>query len=523
MYSPRQSLEATVRRAEMVLAAHHAAASCEVAVRWQHRDESSADLIARMASERTFLPAGCLLVVVCETHAHPPLPGVRVIEIPPKCLAVLHPSTRGRFKVLKGGRGAAKSWSIARALIAMSLERPISVLCCREIQHSIRSSVHKLLRRQIEGLGLGRFFNIDVRAITSYNGSTFDFEGLFMNVDRIKSYEAINVCWIEEGHSISAESWEILEPTLREADSFFVINYNPDVADAPTHVMFATAPRPDAVVAHLTYRDNPYLTEPLAQAMQYLRSVDHDAYRHVWEGEPRSHSDAQILKGKVVSEDFEPSPTWSGPHFGLDFGFSQDPTAGVRCYVDDATHTLYVHRECWAIGCDIDATPHLLDTLGDDVRGHLMRADCARPETISYLGHHGYPNVIAAPKWSGSIEDGVTFLRSFEKIVIHPRCEHALEESRLYSFKIDRLTGDVMPDIVDRHNHIWDAARYALSPLIQARGAGLMAYYQAEIAKDQAASAAHPTTWPQPSRSMLERVKREGATITDAVSPWHRP
>lgn len=223
----------------------------------------------------------------------------------------------------------------------------------------------------------------------------------------------------------------------------------------------------------------------------------------------------QILRGKYVVEEFEPQKHWDGPYLGLDFGFSQDPTAAVKCYMAD--NTLYISHEAWAIGCDIDATPRLLDTI-PEARTHVMRADCARPETISYLQSHGYGSVIGVEKWKGSVEDGVAHLRSYERIVIHPRCEHAIEEARLYSFKIDRLTRDVLPDIVDRHNHIWDATRYALAPIIQRRG-GLLDYYAQELAKDAAAPSPNP--WLIPNPSMAERVKREGAIAVDAVSPWH--
>jgi phage terminase large subunit len=524
----RPTLGPTLKAAQKLLDAHRAATSGGVEVLWQHLTEQDDDFELRVDSARRSLPHTRLLVVVCRPNAMESGAGIVAVPIPDKCFSVLHPARRARFKVLKGGRGSAKSWSIARALLVAALERPLSVLCCREIQSSIRASVHKVLRRQIEILGLSRFFHVDVRAITAYNGSTFDFEGLFANQDRIKSFEGVNVCWVEEAESISADSWEILEPTLREPGSFFCVNYNPDNADAPTHKMFAVAPRPDAAVDHVTFLDNPYATEPLRAAAEYMRSVDEDAYRHVWLGETRSHTDAQILRGKVVVEEFEPQAHFDGPYFGLDFGFSQDPTAGVRCYVAD--RVLYIEREAWGLRVDLDETPRLLDELGPEARTHIMRCDCARPESISHLTHHGYPNAVAAPKWQGSVEDGVAHLRQYEKIVIHPRCEHTLEESRLYSFKTDRLTGDVLPDILDKHNHCWDAVRYGLSPLIQARGpAALMAFYTTDVAKREAAQAAAAAGdahhhvertflgLPAPSPPLLpfQRAKAEGGTVGD--------
>jgi phage terminase large subunit len=397
------------------------------------------------------------------------------------------------------------------------LEQRGLILCAREFQNSISESVYRLLVNQIHLLGLGRFFEIAATTITAYNRSEFIFAGIRNNPSKIKSMEGINIAFVEEAEKISHDSWEILIPTVRAAGSQIWMAFNPCDSTDPTFERFVTRPPDDALVLKTSYASNAWFPEVLERERQYLAKVDADAHAHIWLGECRLQSDAQILKGKVVVEDFTAQPQWNGPYFGLDFGFSQDPTAAVKCWVADTT--LYIERECWALGCDIDATPRLLDGLGDDVRGHLMRADCARPETISYLGHHGYPNVIAAPKWAGSVEDGVAHLRGYERIVVHPSCTHTCEESRLYSYKVDRLTGDVLPEIVDKHNHIWDAVRYALAPLIQSRGAGLMAFYQAELAKDAATA---PSAWPVPSRSMVERVKQEGGVITDVTSPWHR-
>lgn len=488
-----RSLALTMRAAEQVLA-HHAKALQAPRVLWAGLDELPADFAIRCAALQN---AGVHRILAAVPYAYPVPDGVRAVEFAPKCFRVLHPTRIARFKVLKGGRGSAKSWSIARALVLFSLAEPLSILCCREIQSSIRASVHKLLTTQIRALGLSDWFDIDVRVITGHNGTAFDFEGLYSNVDRIRSFEGLHIIWIEEGESITANSWEVLEPTLREEGSYFLCNYNPDDAKAPTHLMFGDSPRPDALVQHVDYRDNPFLTEPLRQAAEYLRSVDDDAYRHVWLGHTRSHSDAQVFRGKFVIEEFEPfiheaasedpqarqirdimarlnrlTPSqapprsWDGPYYGADWGFSQDPSTLVRCWIHG--RTLYIEHEAYQVGCDIDKTPALFDTV-PGARKHVIRADCARPETISYMKSNGYPRVTACSKWKNCAEDGVAFIRSFERVVIHPRCEHVAEEFRLYGYKVDRITGDVLPDLVDKHNHTIDAIRYALEPAIKQR------------------------------------------------------
>lgn len=184
----------------------------------------------------------------------------------------------------------------------------------------------------------------------------------------------------------------------------------------------------------------------------------------MWEGQCRAASDAQIFRGKYGIEAFEPGADWDGPYYGADWGFSQDPTTLVRAWIHE--RRLYVEHEAYEIGWDIDRTPAMFDRV-PDARRHAIYADCARPETISYMLAHGFPKMKACDKWQGSVEDGIAHLRQYERIVVHPRCVHTVEELRLYSYKKDRLTGDVKADPEDRNNHIIDALRYALGPLIK--------------------------------------------------------
>jgi phage terminase large subunit len=128
------------------------------------------------------------------------------------------------------------------------------------------------------------------------------------------------------------------------------------------------------------------------------------------------------------------------------------------------------------VGVDIDKTPALFDHV-PGAREAVIRADSARPETISYMRRNGYPRIEPVTKWPGSVDDGVAALRGFEQIVIHPRCRNTEQEARLWSYKVDRLTGDVLPQLVDKHDHVWDAARYAIQPIVkQPPGFGLLEY-----------------------------------------------
>jgi phage terminase large subunit len=373
-----------------------------------------------------------------------------------------------RYKSLWGGRGAAKSWTVATTLLIKALESPLRVLCARELQNSIKDSVHRLLSDRIAALDMP--FVVTQNEIRQGNGSLFLFEGIKHNVTKIKSMEGIDIVWIEEAQSVSEDSWQILVPTIRKPGSEIWLTWNTHDETDPTYQRFVVSPPPDCMALRVNWDQNPWITPELVQEKDYLYRVDPDAAAHVWGGEPRKMTDAQVLRGRYVVEPFEPpaSPDkagWGGPYLGVDFGFAVDPTVMVRLWVKD--RTLYIEHEAYAVGCDIEDTPKLFDSI-PDARKHMARADSARPETISHLQRNGYPRVIAADKWPGSVEDGVEHLRSYERIVIHPRCIHAAEEARLWSYKTDRLTGDVKPELLDKHDHVWDAVRYALGPIIQA-------------------------------------------------------
>lgn len=374
-----------------------------------------------------------------------------------------------RYKVAWSGRDATKSWSFARALLWLAKQRRLRVLCGREFQNSIQESVHYLLKKQISLLGYEDFYNVQQQTITGLNGSHFIFKGFKNNPQGLKSMEDVDIVWWEEGQTASETSWQILIPTIRKPGSEIWVSFNPNLPTDPTYKRFIANPLPGARVQKLSWRDNRYMSPEAIRYKDYLASVDMDAYMHVFEGECLSHAAAAILRGKCVVEHFEPEPDWAGPYFGADWGFAQDPTTLIKCWIGFAPgggQDLFVEREVYRIGLEIDETKAAFEAVEGAGR-YMIRADNARPETISYLRRQGL-NIVGAPKGRGSVEDGVAFLRGFRRIVIHPDCVHTQEESRLYSYKVDPLNGDVLPAIVDQHNHCIDALRYALEPVIKA-------------------------------------------------------
>lgn len=371
-----------------------------------------------------------------------------------------------RYKVLYGGRGSGKSWGIARVLILLALKSKIRILCTRQFQTSISMSVHKLLKDSIENLGLGAFFEITRDTIRCSNGSEFYFKGIQNNIDEIKSIEGIDICWVEEAQNVSKESWAVLCPTIRKENSEIWVSFNPKLETDETYQKFVVHPSADCMSVMVNFSDNPWFPEVLRKEMEYCRSISVADYEYIWLGKPQVNTDAQVFNGRYEIAEFAEAESSTRFFHGADWGFAKDPTTLVRAFIKD--DCLYIDQECYGVGVELDETPQLFDAIAT-ARSFPIKADCARPETISFMRRRGF-NISPAKKWQGSIEDGLAVLKSFRKIVIHPRCKHTADEFRLYSYKVDKINGDVLPIIEDKNNHCIDALRYALDGYIKGRG-----------------------------------------------------
>ena len=361
-----------------------------------------------------------------------------------------------RYKVMRGGRGSAKSRTAASALLIQAVQGVHRVLCAREIQKSIKDSVKRLLDDEIERLGLSEFFESTENEIRGRNGSLFIFAGLRGNTASIKSIEGVTRCWVEEAQTISQSSLDDLIPTIRAPGSEIWFTYNPRHATDPIDVMFkADELPPNTILLHVNWQDNPWFPEVLRDEMEYDRRRDLDKYLHIWEGQYQTSSEARVFKNWTVEEFDVPKDALIRQ--GADWGFSVDPTVLVQCYIEG--RKLYVPHEAYRVGCEIVDTPALFLTVPDAEKWPIT-ADSARPETISHMQKNGFPKIMPAIKGAKSLEEGVEFLKSFD-IVVHPRCKHLIDELTLYSYKTDPLTGLLMPVLEDKDNHVIDALRYA--------------------------------------------------------------
>ncbi|WP_025827506.1 PBSX family phage terminase large subunit [Acetobacter okinawensis] len=375
-----------------------------------------------------------------------------------------------RYKGAYGGRGSGKSHFFGECIVDEHLRMPgHRTVCIREVQKSIERSSKQLIVDKINKFNLNASFDVQDQLIKTPGGGLIIFQGMQNHTaDSIKSLEGFDRAWIEEAQSISAYSWRMLRPTMRKTGSEIWASWNPASPEDPIDDFFRGpgSDRSDLIAVRANWSDNPWFGDgTLPTERVEDQRARPDEYGHIWEGDYITISDAIIFRNRVSVEDFA-APDGTRFYYGVDWGFAKDPTAAVRCFIQN--DCLYVDYEAGGVGIELDDTPAALEEIPD---AYLWpwKADGARPETISFLANRFGFKISAADKWPGSVEDGVARLKAFKKIVVHPRCKRLAEEFRKYSYKVDKKTEDVLPLIADAWNHWIDALRYALDGVIQNR------------------------------------------------------
>lgn len=375
-----------------------------------------------------------------------------------------------RYKVLYGGRGSAKSWSVARALVVKGVEKPLRILCAREFQNSIQDSVHALLSDQIRAMGLDAHYDIQRTRIVGSNGTTFGFEGLRHNITSIKSYEGADIAWIEEAQTVSKESWDILVPTIRKPDSEIWITFNPELDTDETWKRFVLTPPTNAKVLKVNWDSNPWFPDVLKQEKDDLKARDPDAYLTVWEGHCR-----QVLEGAIYASEIREATAanritsvpydkskpvdvyfdigwadytsaWFGQWVGQEFhliDYMQGHLRPWSSYMADMQRRGYVYRTVWL---PHDARAKELGT-GKSIEDQTRAA--------------GYRTMIAPQL---SVSDGINAARElFNRCWFDAeRCADGLQCLRRYRWDKDEQRGGFKrAPLHDEWSHGADAFRYA--------------------------------------------------------------
>lgn len=407
------------------------------------------------------------------------------VEIIPKLIPIMS-QQKVMYRCSWGGRGSGKTrtFAVMTAIRGyMYAEQGISgvILCAREFMNTLSESSMEEIKQAIKEVPfLNDYYELGESYIRSKNRKIdYIFAGLRHNLDSIKSKARILLCWVDEAESVSQMAWDKLEPTIRGIDDAEIwVTWNPEKRGSPCDTKFRHNKiyDPDTneligVGAEINWRDNPRFPKILDRQRRLAkRNLSPEKYEWIWEGAYLEMSEAVVFKGKFVVKEFEPDyHNWDGPYQGLDFGFSQDPTAGVQCFIHN--RKLYIYRDFSKVGLELDDTKEYALKFIPDFAKYAIIADNARPESISHLKNKGLARIESCKKGKGSVEDGISFIQSFDEVVIHPSCEATIQEFKTYSYKTDRLTGDVLPILLDENNHVIDALRYALE---RARGGASM-------------------------------------------------
>jgi len=208
-----------------------------------------------------------------------------------------------RYKVMYGGRGGGKSWTIARKLLIDGLTKPGRILCARETMKSMADSVHEVLSKQIEAMNLGGRYEVLANEIRGIGVDTqFGYAGLrTQGITNIKSWEGARRCWVEEAQVVSKKSWEVLTPTIRAQESEIWIGLNPELDTDYTYTEFVLNPQPDSIVIPVNWRDNPWLPKVLNEERIAKLARDPEGYKTIWEGECRPAVEGAIYAVEIAA------------------------------------------------------------------------------------------------------------------------------------------------------------------------------------------------------------------------------
>ena len=383
------------------------------------------------------------------------------------------------FIVLYGGRGGAKSFSIADYLLIKSFKYyNCYFLCAREIQSSLLSSVFSVVEKQIRDHNLLEYFKITKEGIINkVTGVKIIFKGLWKDPDSIKGIPDLKLIWIDEAANISKSSWNILPPTMtRNEGCQMIVTFNPKFTNDVVYDEFINNNnRQNTFVRKVSYKDNPFpLPQEFFDELEALKTRDYDEYLHVYEGQCITNSAAKIFKRDVywTVKDFEEHSNVN-LRFGLDLGFSPEhPTFGVRLYIHEKQ--IWITHEAVETGLDIDKLGVFIYNKLPNIKNHTVWVDSSRPETISALNKQYLSEVNcsisakAVEKGQGSVEDGIDHMKSYDMINVHPRCVKLIDDFNKYSYKTDRK-GNILRDVEKKNDNGIDSCRYALEQIMKSK------------------------------------------------------
>jgi len=378
-----------------------------------------------------------------------------------------------RYKVVRGGRGSGKSWGFARALLIRCSQTPTRVLCTREVQKSIQQSVYQLLKDQVDALNLSHFFEVLGHEIRGANGSSIYFSGLSnQTTDGLKSFEGVDICWCEEAHSITAESWKKLIPTIRKDDSEIWVTFNPELDSDETYRRFVTEQPPDCVSIVMNHSDNKKFPEVLEKERLHAQAtMKPEEYAHIWEGQCKPAVEGAIYFDQMAMADSRigncPHDPLLKTHAAWDLGFNdsmaiiltQKVSSEIRIihYIEGTQRTLADYSaELKALRLDgqpMNWGHHYLPHDGFAKKHQTGKMDS------EVLGGFGW-SVMRTPMMD--VESGIKRAREvFSRVYFNKeRTPRLVECLKRYRRQVSLTTNEPGAPLHDQYSHAADAFRY---------------------------------------------------------------
>lgn len=391
-------------------------------------------------------------------------------QLPEKLRFLFSPS---RYKVARGGRGSAKSWSFARALLILGMRNKIRILCAREVQLSIKQSVHKLLKDQIERMGVSSHYNPLENEIRGINGTEFSFTGLStLTVDSIKSFEGCDICWVEEGQTVKKRSWEILIPTIRKDGSEIWVSYNPDLETDETHQRFTINPPEDCVNVLINWRDNPWFNDVLEKERRHCQKNNPDDYDNIWEGKCRPAVEGAIyykeieraeIEGRICSVPYDPLLK---VHVVCDIGFNDDTTIGMWQKLASEYRLIdYIegHQRDWpSYSIELKAKEYNWGKFWLPHDGYAKRMESSGKSSADILMKLGWDVPVKEQIIEMSVEEGIKLTRTnFHRVFIDgSKCDAFVQHIKRYRRHINQVSDAAGSPVHDDHCHAPDMLRY---------------------------------------------------------------
>jgi len=372
-----------------------------------------------------------------------------------------------RFYFLRGGRGSGKSWAVADWLLVQLMKNPdLNLVCLREVQRSIKHSSKKLLADRINMLGLNDYFEVLLTEIRVKKGNgVIIFNGLQDHtVDSIKSLEGFNLCWVEEAQTITSHSLELLIPTIRAEGSKIIFTYNPKNETDPIELL--REEKSNKVVIHSTYLDNNFAPSTIYEEAEEMKLKRLQKYNHIYLGQ-YGQAEGLIFENVEFRVIRESEVKGLECVQGLDFGYTNDPTAFCINYIDEKNKIFYVYDGFYKKGLLNNQIAKEIKRL--QAHKHIIFADSAEPKSIDTLKADGVVRIRSAIKGKDSINAGIDFLLDYH-IVINAHLKEFKNEADNYSWAIDKKTNKPTNKPIDSFNHFWDACRYSISSKVKKVG-----------------------------------------------------